>query len=176
MFKKGYSSIRPGCTLTQSVMVVCLVVLAFSAAWATQHYYASEDAKKNKECKFKVVDEKKPKRKIEIKIKKGAINDYLKQEKIKKVKIIVEVEEELAACEEGTHYHLNITFEPSGTFFDPPLELKLTGDYVDTGCDVRLFDENGDPVPSRLSKSGDKITYFIKHFSVYDYGDGDYYP
>ena len=167
MFKTSCSSIKRGSILIRFVVVVCVVALTFSAAWATQTYYASKVLKKKTACKFKVVDEKHPKRKMEVKIKKGAINDYLKQEKLKKVEITVEVEEELVSCQGDTHYHLKIIFGPTGAFFDPELKLTLSGDYVDTDCHVWLFDEDGNPVPGRISRSGKKITFFIEHFSTY---------
>ena len=174
MFKKGCSSIKPDCTLVRSLVLVCLVALAFSAAWATQTYYASKIAEETKEYKFTVVNENQPKRKIEVQIPKGAIGAYLDEENLEEVEITVKVEEELVSCEEDTHYHLKITFGPSGAFFVPELELTLTGDYVDTGCDVWLFDENGEALPGTSSKSGKKITFFVPHFSEYDFDDYDY--
>lgn len=175
MFKKGCNSIKPGCTLVRSIVFVCLVALAFSTAWATQTYYASKIAEETKECKFTVVNENQPKRKIEVEIPKGAIGAYLDEENLEEVEITVKVEEKLVSYEEDTHYHLKITFGPSLAFFVPELELTLTGDYVDTGCDVWLFDEDGEAVPGKISKSGNKITFFIKHFSVYWTDDDDDY-
>ena len=167
MFKQRYPLIR-------FTAIVCFVLVsAFTAAWAVQTYYASEVIKKGKGGNLKIVNAGKDK--IGAKITNGSLDAYLEEQGLNAVEIQVKMTEELVECSDDIHYHLEFTFGPSGAYLDPPLKLTLTGKYVETGCDVWLFDENGEAVEARRSDEGDKIVFEIPHFSVYSYDDYDMY-
>ena len=167
MFKQRYPSIR-------FTAIVCFVLVsAFTAAWAVQTYYASEVIKKGKGGNLKIVNAGKDK--IGAKITNGSLDAYLEEQGLNEVEIQVEMTEELVECDDDTYYHLEFTFGPSGAHMDPPLKLILKGKYVETGCNVWLFDENGEAIEGKRSDEGDKIVFYISHFSVYGYDDYDYY-
>jgi hypothetical protein len=167
MFKQRNPSIR-------FTAIVCFVLVsAFTAAWAVQTYYASEVIKKGKGGNLKIVNQGEDK--IGAKITNGSLDVYLEEQGLNEVEIQVEMTEELVECSNDTHYHLEFTFGPSGAYMDPPLKLILKGKYVETGCNVWLFDENGEAVEGKRSDESDKIVFEIPHFSVYGYDDYDYY-
>ena len=167
MFKKGYTSIR----LTA---VVCFVlVIAFSAAWAVQTYYASTLIKKGGGGNLKIVQAGRDQ--IGAKISDGSLDAYLEEQGRNEIGIQVEMTEEWVEHSNGGHYHLEFTFGPSNAYFNPPLKLILKGKYVDTACNVWLFDENGEAVEGKRFDESDRIVFEIPHFSVYGYDDYDYY-
>ena len=72
------------------------------------------------------------------------------------------------------YYRLDFTFGPSGAHFDPPLELEFKGSYFTDISEVTLYGEDEEELPYDLHPGGNKMTYFIPHFSSYTY-DVQYY-
>ena len=105
-----------------------------------------------------------------VTIPNGALGDYLNEEGIGSVEITVEMVE--INDGEGNLEALEFTFGPSGASFDPPLELRLKGDYV--LADHRFFDESGEALEYTTQGDGNLITFYISHFSSYSYDFYEY--
>ena len=103
-------------------------------------------------------------------IPNGALDDYLNEEGIGSVEITVEMVE--INDGEGNLEALEFTFGPDGTFFDPPLELRLKGDYV--LADHLLYDESGEAVEYTTQGNGNIVTFYISDFSSYNYDFYEY--
>ncbi len=158
----------------KSIAIFSLVlVFALSAAWAVQTHNASKWIG-DKGGKFDVVKTSK-KDKVKVTIKKGALKAYLEEQGRDKAEITFETTEDLVPCGSGTHYHFNFTCGPSGTYFDEnkPLELEIKGKYVETGCHVWLYNEDGEAIEGILKEGKDKIVFKIPHFSRYSYDHYD---
>lgn len=156
MFKTCNNSIR----LTAILSLV--LVFALSAAWAVQTYHRSKVIGKYGGIIPIHVDVEK---RAVVAILPRALDDYFNEQGIDDVEITVEM---IADEENGT---LLFTFGPSGAYFDPPLKLALTGDYINH--DMLLFDENGEAVEYDSYFDGEVLIFEIPHFSHYYY-DGYY--
>ena len=99
----------------------------------------------------------------------------MEKEGTKEVTIAVKLREDLVKCKDGPTYHLDFYFGPSGAFFEPSLELRIRGKYVETGCHVWLFDANGEEVEGTRNDKGNEIIFEIPHFSSYSYDFYDEY-
>jgi hypothetical protein len=64
-------------------------------------------------------------------------------------------------------------FGPTGVFFEPALQLSITGGYVVD--DMMLVDESGESLEHTVKRNGQILTFHIPHFSSYYYDDYDEY-
>ena len=112
---------------------------------------------------------------INGKVKANALNGYLEEQGIDEFDLTVDAIAALVECSGDTHYHVDLVFGPSGCFFDPPLELKLQGKYVKTGCHVWLYDETGEELEATVDEKKNKITIYVPHFSRYAFDSYNYY-
>ena len=103
---------------------------------------------------------------ITIKVPSGSLDDYMTQQSISSVIMDCDVD-----VQENGDVIFN--FSPSGAYFTTPLELTIKGSYAHS--EMWLFDEDGEALESTKSKSGDKVTFEITHFSNYYYDMYDYY-
>ena len=101
-----------------------------------------------------------------IKIPENALKAYLDEQGLEEVEITVEllVFEDLDA--------LALILGPSGAYFVPELKLILKGDYAEDYA--LLVDEDGNELPHDVKSDGDKIVYYVPHFSVYSFDDFDW--
>ena len=162
-------------TAMKSAAILSLVLIfALSAALATINYYSSSKVYHVGEGSEFVVFEDND-GEVDVGVPAGSLDDYLEEQDLDEVEISVQMSEELVQCADGTQYYkLDFTFSPSGCYFDPPLELDIEGKYVETGCEVTLYDEDGEELEADVSSSGDELEYEIPHFSSYYYDDYDY--
>lgn len=159
-------------------------LLALATVWAAQTYSASFTVKKGGGGSVEIItasvggysllDLLDPLGVISVKVHKGALDAYMNEKKINAVKITVKVREELVKQDGKSRYRMDFTFGPSGAYFNPPLELSLTGKYVDYGADVMLYDENGEELEYERYDLTDTIVFKIPHFSSYTYDHYDY--
>ncbi|MCZ6679862.1 MAG: hypothetical protein O7E52_21730 [Candidatus Poribacteria bacterium] len=136
--------------------------LALSAAWA-KTYYTSKTVRdwgrwipisftRGKSCHAVILP--------------GAISQYLDEQGLDAVEITVEMIEVDGA--------LVFTFGPSGAHFDPPLQLVLSGDYLNDNDEMLLFNEYGEALEYESFFDGRVLTFKIPHFSSYYYDNYDY--
>jgi len=156
-----------------------LLVLAFTDAGAAQTYHASKVIKKggggtiyvapNLLNLLGVLD------KVTATIQSRSLDAYMQEKGINSVEITVDMTKELVQRADGSsYYRLEFHFGPSGAYFNPPLELKLMGKYVDQGSEVWLYDENGERLEGTRYNLLDRIVFEIPHFSRYGYDDYSY--
>ena len=69
----------------------------------------------------------------------------------------------------------DFVFGPSGAYFNPALLVVFEGEWVQSNPDIALYDENGEAMEYRRSKSDTKIKIEVPHFSRYAYDAYDYY-
>ena len=156
MSKTVYTTIR-------WVAIICLVLaFALSAAWATTYY----TSKNIDGMGGAIVINSNAK----VSIPEGALTNYLKEQNQDAVEITVEMEEIYDA--KGQLTTLMFTFGPSGAYFDPPLELRLKGNYM--LADHLLFDENGEALEYTTQGNVNLMTFYLPHFSKYSYDDYSY--
>lgn len=156
MVKKFYTSIR----FTATISLV--LVFALSAVWATTYY------------KSKVIDEGGGSIPIhadaKLEIPNGALSAYLDEQGVDSVELTIELVEIYDGA--GNLDRLEFTFSPSNAEFDPPVELRLKGDYLDPT--KILVDENGEALEYTTQGSGNSVTFYLPHFSSYSYDDYEY--
>ena len=158
-----------------SIAIIGLVlVFALTAAWATINYYsASAVIGQNASGKFVIVHEND--REAIVHIQKGALDHYLEDQDIDEVEITVEMSAEEIKTKGKGYYRLEFTFGPSGAYFDPPLELELSGKYANTPQnEIWLYDENGEVIEATVEENTKEIRFYIPHFSSYSYDEYDY--
>ena len=111
MFKKSSTAIKSGAILG------LILVVAISVAWATSTYSGSRVYQLGDPGAGFVI--KSGKDRVRARVRPNALDDYLTEQGLSEVEITGEMTEELVECEDGTtHYHLNFTFGPSGTYFN----------------------------------------------------------
>lgn len=155
-----------------TVAVGLVLVFGLAMAWAN-HYSASKVIKKRGKGQFFIVNN--GPNKIQVAIQKGALDSYLQEQGQSTVNITAELDETWIDLDNGDgYYRLDFTFGPSGAYFDPPLELEFQGAYFTEVSDVTLYDEDGEQLPSDPHPGGNKMTYYIPHFSSYSYDHYDY--
>ena len=156
-----------------------LLVLAFTDAGAAQTYHASKVIKKgwggtiyvapNLLDLLGVLD------RVTATIPSRSLDAYMNEQGIKSVEITVDmIEERVQQADGSSYYKLEFYFGPTGAYFNPPLELKLTGKYVSPNTDVWLYDENGERLEGTRCNLLDTIIFEIPHFSRYGYDDYSY--
>ena len=155
-----------------TVIIALILVSGLLTAWAMDHDNTSFVVKRGGKGQFFIVND--GPNQIKATIEKGALDDYLQQQSQSAVKIAAELEQAWVDKGNGDgYYRLDFTFQPSGAYFHPPLELQLSGIYFTQVVDARLYDEDVKPLPSDRHPDGNKITYYIPHFSRYSYDHYD---
>ena len=173
MSKKIHAAIR------WTTIGCLMVVVALSTVWAAQTYHASKVIKKGGGGTIYVapdllnllgvLD------RVTAEIPPGALDVYMNEKGIKSVEITVDMTEERVYRDDGSsYYRLEFHFGPSGAYFNPPLQLKLMGKYVNQGSEVWLYDENGERLEGTRYDLLDRIIFEIPHFSRYSYDDYSY--
>ena len=157
---------------TQFAVILSLVlVFALSFAWAVQTYSNSKRFRKGEGGNIRM---KGARNRTFLHVPAGACDAYLKEKGLKQVNITVDMTEEWIDNADGTGYwQLDFHFGPSGAYFDPPLKLKINGDYVNEG-NIWLYDENGELVEGKFKEEEEKLIFILYHFSSYYYDGYDY--
>lgn len=152
-----------------------VLILGLSVAWAVEYYSGSRVYRLGHRADYFVI--KSGHDRVRARVRANALDGYLTEQGLNKVKITGDMTEELVECDDGTtRYHLNFTFGPTGAYFEEnkPLKLRIRGKYVETGCHVWLYDENGEELEGTRNDAEDLIIFDIPHFSTYSYDDYDY--
>ncbi len=167
-------------TLTKTAILSLVLIVAISTAWAVNYSSDSYRFTMGKSGNLDLVSGKSKKGgqrdKIWCMVKKNALDDYLVEQNLSSVTLTCDLVEEWVECDDGPHYHLSFEFGPSGAFFrsDRPLEVRIEGKYVSTGCHVWLYGEDGEALESTSSSKGNMITFYVPHFSSYYYEEYNY--
>jgi hypothetical protein len=153
-----------------------LLIFALSAAWAVEYYSASKVYQLGHDGEGFVI--KPGADRVRARARANALDDYLTEKGLTEVEITTEMIEEFIEIGDGTSYYaLNFIFGPSGTYFaeNKPFKLRIVGKYVNTPCDVWLYDENGEALEGTRRDDADQIIFDIPHFSSYTYDHYDEY-
>jgi len=159
-------------TKKATVIIALILVVGLLTAWAVSHDNTSCVVKKGGSGQFFIVND--GSNQIKVTVEKGALDDYLQRQRQSAVKITAQLEQAWVYKGNGDgYYRLDFTFQPSSAYFHPPLELQLSGIYFTQVVDAMLYDEDVKPVASYPHPDGNKITYYIPHFSSYSYDHYD---
>jgi len=118
----------------------------------------------------------KGKNKVWVEAYMGDLDAYMEEQEIGEMTITVNlVEQWVDTGGQNGYYKLDFTFGPSGAYFTPrDLVLELSGKYAAKDANVKLYDKNGEELPSTVKGGGSHISYYIPHFSSYSYEEYDY--
>ena len=110
---------------------------------------------------------------ISISVVAKALDAYMAEKGIDRVTITVSLLlEEVTLSDGSSFYRLDFVFGPSGAFFEPELQLILSGKF--TQSNASLYDENGEALEGSMRTEAGRSTFFIPHFSSYSYDQYDY--
>ena len=161
MFKKIYQPILA------VAIAHLLFILSISPTWAATYsdsiIIKSNDKFNERKAKLILVEGE-----IEIKVSGHAVKSYLEDYNLNEIELKVEMTESLVSNsdddDDGKIYHLDFTFSPPGCYFDKALELKIDGEYEDTGYSASLANSTGGGIG--YDQRNDK-------FKIYDFGEAD---
>ena len=103
---------------------------------------------------------------IRAEIKADSVDAYLVENGLNEVNIVVSLQEQYVASENGDHYRLWFTFEPNGVYFTDPLKLKVGGDYHKRTFEEELLDAMGDPIEATEELFSAKTLFWIDNFNA----------
>ena len=162
-------------TKKATVIIALILVVGLLTARAVSHDNTRAVVKKGGSGQFFIVND--GPNQIKVTVEKGALDDYLQLSRQSAVKITTELKQAWVDKGNGDgYYRLDFTFQPSGAYFHPPLELQLSGIYFTQVVNATLYDEEVKPLLSSRHPDGNQITYYIPHFSSYSYDHYDDSP